>query len=203
MRYIIIVIFIISTFSGFSQEENFKVKEVIHKDGYDYVPLEFMKDSLDGLVGFRYFDGENGEKNSKAIEIYWNSSCIDGSFLLVITPEQIYMRSGHNNPNPNRFYWVLPINKLTYKSIENTLKENKTFQLYDEKYNDDSLLKFVGEVKFEEKCKEELEKQILKYFKIFNDDLVVFKLDYSKVIYPLKPLLYNHLSHPFKKRKVK
>lgn len=201
MRFIIIVIFIISTFSGFSQEYKFKLKEVIHKDGYDYVPLEYMKDSLDGLVGFRYFDDENGEKNSKAIEIYWNSSCIDGSFHLVITPEQIYLRSGHNNPNPNRFYWVLPIDKLVYKSIENTFKEKKSFQLYDEKYNDDFLIKLVGKVKFDEKCEEKLKKQILKYFKIFNDDLMDYKLDYSKIIYPLNPLLYNHLSHPFKKER--
>jgi hypothetical protein len=145
MKYVLIFFLLVNTsFSVFSQEEAFKVKEVIHKEGYDYIPLEFMKDSLDGLVGFRHFDSISGDGKSKVIEIDWNSSCTDGRFILVVTPEQIYMRSGHNTPNPNRFYWVLPIDSSIYASIERTLKKNKG-NLFDDRYDDEYVLKFEGE----------------------------------------------------------
>lgn len=144
MKYLLIIFLLVSTsFSGFSQEEII-VEEVIHKEGYDYIPLEFMKDSPDGLVGFRDFYDENDQGNSKKLEVSWNSVCTDGSYLMVITPEQIYLRSGHENPNPNRFYWVLAIDNLTYTNILRSFKKNKG-NLFDERYDDAYVLKYEGD----------------------------------------------------------
>ena len=190
MKHIIIIFLLVNvSFSGFSQEEAFKVKEVIHKDGYDYIPLEFMKDSLDGLVGFRHFDSISGDGKSKVIEIDWNSSCTDGRFILVVTPEQIYMRSGHNNPNPNRFYWVLPIDSSIYASIERTLRKSEVYS-FDKRYDDEHVLKYEGE-ELEKKCDELLKSQILKYFKVFNKTIAANKLSYEKIIFPSELLFYN------------
>ena len=189
MKYVLIIFLLVNTsFSVFSQEEII-VEEVIHKEGYDYIPLEFMKDSPDGLVGFRDFNEVSGEGKSKKLEVYWNSSCTDGSYYMVITPEQIYLRSGHENPNPNRFYWVLPIDRSIYASIERTLKKNKG-NLFDDRYDDEYVLKFEGE-EYRKKCDYLLKSQILKYFKTFNKSITVNKLSYAKIIFPSKTPFYN------------
>ena len=144
MKYVVTIFLIVSTsFSGFSQEE-LAVKEVVHKEGYDYIPLEFMKDTIEGLVGFRYSLGQDGEKKSRKLEVCWNSSCTDGSYHMVITPEQIYLRSGHENPNSNRFYWLLPIDNKIYASIERTLKKDQG-NLFGKKYDDSYVLKYNDE----------------------------------------------------------
>lgn len=197
MKYVLTIFLVVSTsFSGFSQEELI-VEEVVHKEGYDYIPLEFMKDSPDGLVGFRDFDEVSGEGKSKKLEVYWNSSCTDGSYHMVITPEQIYLRSGHENPNPNRFYWLLPIDNTIYASIERTLKKNQGNlfgKKYDDsyvlKYNDEYVLKYKGE-ELEKKCDYLLKSRILKYFEAFNKSIAVNKLSYAKIIFPSKTPFYN------------
>ena len=39
--------------------------------------------------------------------ITWNDTPgIDGHFMLVVHAKQLFLRSGHNNPNPNYVYWV-------------------------------------------------------------------------------------------------
>lgn len=207
MKYIATAIFILTFFSGFSQEEEFMVKEVVHKTGYDYVPLEFMKDSIDGLVGFRLFIDENGAEKSKMQEVSWITNCSEGSYHMVITPEQIYLRTGHDNPNPNRFYWILPIDNSIYLSIEKTLKRNEG-NFFGKKYtdgyvlrcNDEYVMKYEGD-EHTKKCEFLLKSQILKYFKAFNKNIAVNKLSYSKIIVPLGDLLYNHTYHPYKRIK--
>jgi len=43
----------------------------------------------------------------KRYMITWNDTPgIDGDFMLVVHPKQLFLRSGHNNPNPNYVYWV-------------------------------------------------------------------------------------------------
>lgn len=45
--------------------------------------------------------------------IFWNDApSIDGDFVLVIHPTQIFLRSMHNNPNPGSVYWVASLSAM-------------------------------------------------------------------------------------------
>ena len=50
--------------------------------------------------------------------ITWNDTPgIDGDFMLVVHPKQLFLRSGHNNPNPNYVYWVEPLSEDQYSQL--------------------------------------------------------------------------------------
>ena len=49
--------------------------------------------------------------------VTWNEPAIDGDFMLVVHPTQLFLRSGHNNPNPNYVYWVEHLAEDQYASL--------------------------------------------------------------------------------------
>lgn len=50
--------------------------------------------------------------------IAWNDTPgIDGDYILVIHPTQIFLRSAHNNPNPDYVYWVAPLPTEQYSML--------------------------------------------------------------------------------------
>jgi hypothetical protein len=50
--------------------------------------------------------------------ITWNDTPgIDGDFMLVVHPKQLFLRSGHNNPNPNYVYWVEQLSEGQYTQL--------------------------------------------------------------------------------------
>ena len=54
----------------------------------------------------------------KRYMIAWNDTPgIDGDFILVVHPTQLFLRSAHNNPNPNFVYWVEQISDGQYMRI--------------------------------------------------------------------------------------
>jgi hypothetical protein len=54
----------------------------------------------------------------KRYMIAWNDTPgIDGDFMLVVHPRQLFLRSGHNNPNPNYVYWVEPLSEGQYTRL--------------------------------------------------------------------------------------
>jgi hypothetical protein len=60
--------------------------------------------------------------NENKIEISWSSNYIDGRYILTITPKQIYLKSSHNNPNPNYLYWLTSITDQHYELIKSHLE---------------------------------------------------------------------------------
>ena len=38
-------------------------------------------------------------------------------FMLVVHPKQWFLRSGHNNPNPNYVYWVAEVSEAQYTEL--------------------------------------------------------------------------------------
>lgn len=50
-------------------------------------------------------------------EIRWPDNLTDGEFYVAVQPGIIYMRGGHNNPNPNGFYWYQVISDEQYIKI--------------------------------------------------------------------------------------
>ena len=53
--------------------------------------------------------------------IAWNEPAIDGDFRLVVHPKQLFLRSSHNNPNPNYVYWVQPLSEDQYTELVKSL----------------------------------------------------------------------------------
>jgi hypothetical protein len=50
--------------------------------------------------------------------ITWNDTPgIDGEFMLVVHSKQLFLRSGHNNPNPNYVYWVDQLSEGQYTKL--------------------------------------------------------------------------------------
>ena len=54
----------------------------------------------------------------KRYMIFWNDRlAIDGDFILVIHPTQLFLRSSHDNPNPDLIYWFSSLSPAQYKAI--------------------------------------------------------------------------------------
>lgn len=54
----------------------------------------------------------------KRYMITWNDTPgIDGQFMLVVHPKQLFLRSGHDNPNPNYVYWVEQLSEGQYARL--------------------------------------------------------------------------------------
>jgi hypothetical protein len=64
----------------------------------------------------------------KRYMIAWNDTpAIDGDFVLVVHPQQLFLRSSHNNPNPNYVYWVEQLSEGQYTQLV------KFLDAYDER----------------------------------------------------------------------
>jgi hypothetical protein len=99
-------------------------------DKIQLIPTNALSGDYDFLIiGFDYDTTEVAEK--KAIEISWPSLYIDGRYDLVITPKQIYLRSEHENPNPNFLYWITNINREQFELIKNYLNKQNNKKLHD------------------------------------------------------------------------
>jgi len=54
----------------------------------------------------------------KRYMVFWNDvPAIDGSFVLVIHPRQVFLRSTHDNPNYNRIYWLSALSVSQYEAL--------------------------------------------------------------------------------------
>lgn len=113
------------------------------------IPLDSFKfayceyDTVNGIIVFpensltNDFDivitGFNKDKadNKPMIEINWFSSYIDGTYSFVITPRQMYLRSHHNNPNPNYLYWLQKSDSLNYNLIKKHFDNSELFEKID------------------------------------------------------------------------
>jgi hypothetical protein len=57
-------------------------------------------------------------QSSKCLQISWTDiPGIDGYYRVAIHPNQIFLRTSHDNPNPNWIYWAEPLSDAQYASI--------------------------------------------------------------------------------------
>lgn len=139
-NFIFLAFFLLLFIKCFSQENIQKTKNVINNYDYDYIPIEYLKDTT--IVGLTHsFDISKKNNKRKEFIFFWNSFCIDGRYYIKVTPKQIFLYSGHENPNPNNIYWVINLSdnilNILFKNFEmiNELScENR--YCYDEKYNE-------------------------------------------------------------------
>ena len=88
------------------------------------IPDNVLTGEFDLLItGFE--KDSNKKINTNLIEISWTSMYVDGRYILVITPRQIYLRSSHDNPNPNYLYWLTSISDKQFELIKNYLEIQK------------------------------------------------------------------------------
>jgi hypothetical protein len=172
-----------------AQNSEKKIKTVIQKKGYEYIPISYLNDST--IVGITHFFNLN-KSNSKIrnFEISWRSLCIDGTYYLQITPEQIYLYSGHENPNPNMLYWIININNEVLNSLRKNYKKITDLGCssngcFDEKYNEEGGIKDCDNVLLKQ-----TERIISKINKLIVEEK--FKIDFNKRIEPMKTLFYGY-----------
>jgi len=182
-KIITLVILLYCVTFSYSQSE--RIKEIIDRGRYDYIPPLYLTDSTVGIV----HSGRLLEETSgiKSFQIFWNSFCTDGRYNLTVTPEQIYLTDGHENPNSSHLYWILNIDSLIYLQIlAGFQKESKQYYYFDESYNEEMLIN-----EDYTNCEYLLEKQIDKFFTYMNTFITndKQKLDKTKRII-LKTTIY-------------
>jgi hypothetical protein len=57
----------------------------------------------------------------RGIAIHWRSLGIDGTMYLVVTDEQMFVRSGHDNPHENHLYWLAPVSPAQRAAVKKVL----------------------------------------------------------------------------------
>ncbi len=92
----------------------------------------------------------NNKINTNLIEISWPSIYIDGRYILVVTPRQIYLISGHENPNPNYLYWLTNISDTQFNKIKDYLgtTQNSTIHNFTSE-NSSNLTYYFDKAKIE------------------------------------------------------
>jgi hypothetical protein len=119
-------------FSQVIENDSLKIlyAETDSVDRFQLIPRNALSGDNDFLI--IYFDYDTIEVvEKKAIEISWPSTYIDGRYNLVISPKQIYLSSGHENPNPNFLYWINDINHEQFELIKNYLNEQNIRSLHN------------------------------------------------------------------------
>jgi hypothetical protein len=85
------------------------------------IPDNVLTGEFDLLItGFE--KDSNKKINTNILEISWTSMYVDGRYILVITPRQIYLRSSHDNPNPNYLYWLTTTSDKQFELIKQYLE---------------------------------------------------------------------------------
>ena len=173
MKKIIVfqIILLLAFTESFSQGSSNKTKSIIRKIGYDYIPIEYLKDST--IIGLTHnFVFPIRTKKSKSFTFLWNSLCIDGRYYMEVTPEQIYLYSGHENPNPSQLYWVLNISKDVLNILAKNYIKIKDLDCDSEACYDE---KFSEEKYSMEECDKLRLMQIEKFIEIINSLILQYE----------------------------
>lgn len=133
----LLFLFIISFANAQIEKEKFRI---IHADfdikyGVLIVPFDALTGNYDGIViPFNLDTAAVTEKTS--ISISWSSISIDGGYSIEINPKQIYLRSNHDNPNPNHLYWLDSLSNEQYQIIKTYLnsKNKNKFNIYNNEF---------------------------------------------------------------------
>jgi hypothetical protein len=161
------------------------IAETIDRGDYYYIPLSALSDSVHGICYQSTFERKVNPA-TRPFKFYWISVCNDGYYSLVITPEQVFFCSSHDNPNPDYLSWVIDIDSVQFRQIqkgiqqkppkgfENLSKYNHFSQsvYFDKNFKDDFLLPNEWTdsslKKFETNCTIQIKKQLDRYFAMLN-----------------------------------
>lgn len=80
--------------------------------------------NFDGILLRRtWLPKRSGSEALSGIEITWRSPAIDGEMALVLTDEQLYLQSGHDNPRPNHIYWLAAATAEQHAAVRDYLAQ--------------------------------------------------------------------------------
>ncbi len=147
---LILILTLFFTISLYSQTDNADSLKILNVQvdsvfKVKIIPENALNGNFDLLV-----TGFSKDFNKNKIEISWSSNYIDGRYVLIITPRQIYLRSNHDNPNPNYLYWLTDISEKQFLLIKDYLdkSESNLIHAYTSK-NSNCLTYFFEKAKIE------------------------------------------------------
>jgi len=152
---ILIILVLVSTMLTYSQVVESDSSKIINSQfdslyKVSVIPDNALQGEFDLLVTSNNKDLMK-KLNENRIEISWTSYYIDGRYILVITPRQIYLRSNHDNPNPNYLYWLTSNTEGQYELIKHHLASNKSNIIHNYKSKKSSCLTYFFDKASEEK----------------------------------------------------
>lgn len=170
MKIYSILLFLCVSVSAFSQYPVIEYTPYtrLEKEGSRPAPAEFdsvyhvvvlPNDLLSGK--YDYVRCKYGMRDRNTVEYHWDSWTTDGYFILVFTPHQMILYTNHENPNPNRIYWVAPITVQQYERVKTQcnfeykwIEDHRGDKVFDRSYKNFSRLlrminKRMGDLKFE------------------------------------------------------
>ncbi len=140
MKQLLLLLLLVS-FEVCAQKTNQKiiVDVEVDENGSQIIPDNINGDSCDCIL----MSLEN-EINGN-MEIFWDSNYTDGRYIVVITQNQIFVKSSHENPNPNYLYWVLKIDNNQYLAIHKFM--NSSNSVFSKTLIDDNRFLFTKALK--------------------------------------------------------
>lgn len=108
----------------------FVVVKSIDRGDYFYIPNSAFADSVDAVL-FQDKTLLKVSPENRPVKFSWTSNCNDGHYVLTVTPEQIFLSSGHDNPNPNYLFWTISINREQFQAINNGIRKKAPRNFYD------------------------------------------------------------------------
>lgn len=125
MKKILFVLsFLLACKSAIGQHSNKKIIDIyIDPPGRRvYLPDTVLTCHADAL----YFPYEYGfGKYHFGYKIRWIAPEIDGTYYLSINQSQMFLYSGHDNPNPSYLFWMVKITYDQYNLINEKIKKSK------------------------------------------------------------------------------
>lgn len=91
-------------------------------DSVTVMPPYALDENLTGLVVYSSYPRTKSPAAPRGYWFNWPFTSVDGTLDLYVSRRQIYLQSGHNNPNPNFLYWVQNITPAQFQTIDGLLK---------------------------------------------------------------------------------
>ncbi len=124
----IMVFFLVLVLSMGSMAQERRIKSKIYSCPTDSTyQIKIIREDIfeTDYVALYVPEGIELEKQDKKVgfKIFWYSYTDEGRFSLVVNPRQIYLRTGHDNPNPNYLFWLYSITPETYSKLSELSKD--------------------------------------------------------------------------------
>ncbi|MCC3158836.1 hypothetical protein LJ737_16455 [Hymenobacter sp. 15J16-1T3B] len=96
-------------------------------DGVTVMPPYALDSTVTGLLVYDDYphSKHKGKATKRGYWFKWPYFTVDGSLCLYITRRQLYLRTGHENPNPNMLHWVQDLTPAQFQAIDAALRQPK------------------------------------------------------------------------------
>lgn len=178
---------------------------IIHADfdinyGVQVVPFDALTGNYDGVI-IPFNIDTSGVKVKTCLSISWSSISIDGGYSIEINPKQIYLRSNHDNPNPNYLFWIDSLSVEQFLIIKKSLNSMNRHKF--NKYNNEfefsqsyGFKEFIQEKYFRGEYEDRSYDNLSKLLNLINKSIKNAKLEIKipsrKDFDNIKPILISY-----------